>query len=142
MSFTDPHRVLSKAIIRKYIVAAGQTVKGGFQVKFAADDKEIQDAGADSQLAIGVARRPGKTYAAGDEVEVVHPFTAIVDMSVGTGGATRGKELHQVADGVADAPDWNAAGATVVPICGRAMQSGVAADHIGVGIYSSFRIAT
>lgn len=136
----DPHRVISKAIIRKYTVAPSQTVKGGFQVKFGSEDNLIQDAGPDSHLAIGVARRPGKTYTAGDEVEVIHPFTAIVDVPVGTGGATRGKELHQVDDGVADAPDWNGSGSTIVPICGRALQSGAKGEHIGVGIYASFRI--
>jgi hypothetical protein len=137
----DPHQNIDNAVIMKFTVAAGQTVKGGFEVIFASDDQEIQDAGANSALAIGVARRPGKTYAAGERVEVVmHGSSAIVPMTVGSTGVTRGKEVTQAADGIVDAADANAAGATVTWICGRALQAGLDNDVVGVAVYKSFRI--
>jgi hypothetical protein len=139
----DPHLVLDKGIIRNYTVASGQTVRGGFAVKFASDDQEIQEAGADSELAIGVARGIGETYAAGESVSVVHS-NAIVEMKVGTGGVTRGKDARMISDGITDAPAFVIGGSTLVPIIGKILQTGVAADVVGVLIPGgiSYRVAT
>jgi hypothetical protein len=139
----SPHIVLEKAIIRTFTVQSGQTVRGGFAVKFASDDQEVLEAGANSELAIGVARRPGHTYAAGEQVEVV-VSGAIVPVVVGTGGCTRGKDVRMIADGVTDVPAWDAAGATVVPVLGKFLQSGVAGDHVGILLPGglTYRIAT
>lgn len=139
----DPHHVIDKAIIRNYTVQSGQTVRGGFAVKFASDDQEVLEAGANSELAIGVARGIGKTYAAGASVEVVHG-PAIAEMVVGTGGITRGKDVRMISDGITDVPAWDAAGGTVVPVIGKALQSAVAVDAVGVFIPGglTYRIAT
>ncbi len=139
----DPHRKLSNCITMTFKVATGNTVRGGFAVKFASDDQEIVEAGANSELAIGVAKSPGKTYAAGDTVEVfLGP--GIVPMVVGTGDVTRGIDARMISDGITDCPAWSAAGSTVVPVIGKTLQSGVAGDVVGVliGATLAYRIAT
>jgi hypothetical protein len=136
----DPHRNIDNALIRNYTVASGQTVTGGAEVIFASDDEEIQVATANSAAAFGIARHPGTTYTAGERVEVIIYGDAIVPMKVGTAGVTRGLEVTQTATGVEDAPAANAAGATVTWICGRALQSRVVNDEVGVAVYKSFRI--
>jgi hypothetical protein len=55
----------------------------------------------------------------------------IVEMTVGTGGATRGRRLWKVADGLTDAPP-NGGGTNSVVIIGRALASGVPKDRIPV----------
>jgi hypothetical protein len=139
----DPHLVLDKGIIRNYTVATGQTVRGGFAVKFASDDQEIQEAGADSELAIGVARVIGHTYAAGERVEVVQS-NAIAEMKVGTGGVTCGKDARMISDGITDAPAFVIGGATLVPVIGKILQTGVAGDVVGVMVPGglTYRVAT
>lgn len=139
----DPHLVLDKGIIRNYTVASGQTVRGGFAVKFASDDQEIQEAGADSELAIGVARGIGTTHVAAARVEVVMS-NAIAEMKVGTGGVTHGKDVRMISDGITDAPAFVIGGATLIPVIGKIQQTGVAGDVVGVLIPGgiSYRVAT
>jgi hypothetical protein len=61
-------------------------------------------------------------------------------MKVNATGVTRGREVTQTTTGVADAPVVAAGGATVTYICGRALQSGVLNDEVGVAIYKAHRI--
>lgn len=128
--------------IRPYIVASGQTATAGKPVIFAAVDGEVQDSGAGSDLMIGVARgKPGQTYAAGDTVEVLHPFTVVARMLVGTGGTTRGKKQKVVSDGITDA-DTQGGGTNPIYSVGVALQSGVVGDFVGVGLMLDSRVKT
>lgn len=122
---------LDFAHIETYTVAAGQTCTAGKTVKHSGADDQIQDAGANSDLAIGVALgTPGTVYAAAAKVQVAL-MAPVVPMLVGTGGTTRGKKQKVVADGVTDAIA-NGGGTTDVQLAGIAMQSGVAGDYVGV----------
>ena len=82
-----------------------------------------------NRVAVSVAS--GETVAAGKRVNLLLFGLSLVEMTVGTGGATRGKLQWTVADGVTDAPA-NGGGTNSVIILGRAMQSGVPQDRIGV----------
>jgi hypothetical protein len=137
------HKVLQCPVIRPYTVAASQTVTVGKTAKFASADNEVQDAGAASDLAIGVVlpnalANSSGVVAAGVVVEVIHPFP-IVPMKVGTGGATRGKKQKVVSDGVTDGAA-NGGGTTASELIGIAMQTGVVGDEIGVGLIISSRV--
>lgn len=118
-------------------VKASSTVTQGKTVKFSAD-MEVEDAGADSDIWIGVAKDTVTSGAAGSErrVTVILPGP-VVKMLVGTGDSTRGKRQKVVATGVTDAAAL--AGDTAEPSCGFAMQSGVAGDLIGVCLCADSR---
>jgi hypothetical protein len=135
--------MLNGATIISRRVETGQTVRGGFAVKFGSSEDDIREAGANSELAIGVAHKPGKTYAAGEMVEIICA-NAVVPVVVGTGGCTAGKDARMISDGFTDVPAFDAAGATVVPVIGKFLQTGVAGDHVGMVIPGglSYRIAT
>lgn len=135
------NRHLEFAYIRPYTVETGQTVVGGKPVKFGSSDTTVQDSGAASDLMIGVARNPGTTYTAGQTVEVVHPFTVVVPMVVGTGGSTRGLKQKVVSDGITDVATLGGATTPIYSI-GIAMQSGVAGDYVGVGLLPDSRVGT
>jgi hypothetical protein len=111
-------------------VKASQTVTAGKTVKFDGD-MTVVDAGADSDLWIGVAKDTITSGAAGSEkrVTVILPGP-VVKMLVGTGDSTRGTRQKVVASGVTDAAAN--AGSTAEYGIGFAMQSGVASDLIGV----------
>lgn len=125
---TRAKKKIDFAHISTYTVAATKSVTKGFPVIFSGADNEIENSGAGSDLIMGVALETG---AAGDRVQVLHPVP-VVPMKVGTGGATRGKKLKMAADGVTDAAAHDSSGTTDDSIVGIAMQSGVAADMIGV----------
>lgn len=143
------HRNYAFAIIRAYTIEAGQQVVVGKTCKFGTSDGTIQDAGANSDLAIGVVRPHPKavngvitaaSLNANDVVEVLHPFNAIEAMLVGTGGTTRGKKQVVVADGITDAAPTGG-GTTAVEVVGIALQTGVALDLVGVGLIFSSRVS-
>lgn len=136
------NRHLEFAYIRPYTVETGQTVTAGKSVIFGSGDNTVQDSGGASDLIIGVARgAAGTTYAAGATVEVVHPFTVVVPMLVGTGGSTRGKKQKVVSDGITDANTLGG-GSTAIYSVGVALQSGVVGDLIGVGLMLDSRVTT
>lgn len=111
-------------------VKASSTVTAGKTVKFSAD-MEVENAGADSDLWIGVARETITSGAAGSEKRVtVYLPGPVVPMLVGTGDSTRGVRQKVVSSGVTDAAAL--AGDTAEYSVGFAMQSGVAGDMIGV----------
>jgi|HubBroStandDraft_4_1064222.scaffolds.fasta_scaffold982141_1 hypothetical protein len=116
---------------------AGVALRDGDEVSFGADDDTVALSAVNDDLAIGVTVSPALV---GKRVEVVLYGTAIVEMTVGTGGATRGKWQWKVADGVTDAPP-NGGGTTPVSLVGRAMQSGNPADRIGVMVGAAGRRA-
>lgn len=144
-------------IIRSYSIEPGQQVVVGKTCKFGASaanglpagEATVQDAGAASDIAIGIVRPHPKAVAgvvtaaslnANDQVEVLLPFNAIEAMLVGTGGTTAGKKQKVVSDGITDAPA-NGGGTTDVEIVGIALQSGVAGDYVGVGLFFGSRVS-
>lgn len=113
---------------RKLKVASGQTATKGLPILFSGADDEIGTAGADSDLAVGVAQESG---AAGAYVECVMFSPGSIVVLVGTGGATRGTKAVLVADGFTNATADNG-GATTKPVYGIFTESGVAGDYVGL----------
>lgn len=119
----------------RFYVASGQTVVAGRAILLSGSDNECAPAGADSDLAVGIAQNGGT---AGQPIDAFM-FGPVVPVKVGTGGATRGKKAVLVADGVADAPDHNSDGTGNQAIYGIFVQSGVAADEVGMMLAASNR---
>jgi hypothetical protein len=112
----------------RYKVASGQTSTFGMAVLLSGADDEIGTAGAASDLAVGVAL---ETKAAGEYCEV-GLLAPVVEVLVGTGGATRGTKAKLVADGFTNAGTAAEPGTTAVPTYGIFMQTGVAGDRVGL----------
>lgn len=119
-------KLLSKCLFHKFYVASGQAVTAGQRVKFASSDTEVQNCGA-NEAGIGTAV---DTAVAGAPVEIMLDGHAVVPITVGTGGATRGLYAKSTANGYAD--QAIADGTTPRFIAGMFMQSGVAGDVIGM----------
>ena len=115
------------AHIKEYTVASGQTATAGRCAVFSGSDTEVDDAGADSDLVIGIFLT---TAAAGARTSLAL-FGPVVPVVVGTGGATRGKKAVPVSDGVTDAATL-ADGDTAKPTVGIFMQSGTAGQTVGM----------
>jgi hypothetical protein len=116
------------ATIMRFTVASGQTATKGKPVLLSGSDDEIDDAGADSDLAVGIAL---ETKAAGKECDV-YLFGPVVPVLVGTGGATRGTKAVIVADGFTNAPAHNSDGTGNQAVYGIFMQTGAAGDLVGM----------
>jgi hypothetical protein len=120
----------SNLITQRYLVPATKAATKGLAVIFSGADDQVENAGADSDLAIGVALN---TAAAGEYVDVALFAYAVVEATCGTGGTTRGKKQVLVSDGFTDAPADNGA-TTPKPTYGFALQSAVAADKFGLAL--------
>ncbi len=109
---------------------AGAAVKSNRFVKFGADDNQVIQAAASTDLIIGAVNNvavPGSDAATGDRLDVEH--YGIVDIRLG-GNVTRGNKVTSDANGCAVAA---APGAGVnAQIGGIALRSGVADDIIPV----------
>jgi hypothetical protein len=95
-------------------------------VKFSGADNAVEDCGANED-GIGIAMESG---VAGDTVSISLEGFAVVEVLVGTGGATRGAYAKFLADGFTD--QATADGTTVRFLAGKFMQSGVAGDRVGL----------
>lgn len=117
---------LVRAIIKTYTVKTGGATTAGKPVKFGTTDTEVDtQLAADASIGFGTAL---ETKTAGQQVQVCPHGVQIVPMIVGTGGSTRGLKQKIASDntGITDT------GATTDVFVGRAMQSGVVGDLIGV----------
>ena len=112
----------------RYPLIAGAPINEQDLVIFGADDDTVLPANPNDDMAFAVALQ---TVPVGKRVNLLLFGFAIVEMTVGTGGATRGKLQWRVPDGVTDAPP-NGGGTKSVIVVGRAMQSGNPQDRIGV----------
>lgn len=119
---------LDYATIMTFTVATGQTATKGKHVLLSGSDNAVATAGANSDLAVGIALH---SAAAGAEVQVAL-LGPVIPTLVGTGGSTRGTKQVIVADGVTDCAAHDSSGATDNSVVGIAMQSGVAGDLIGM----------
>jgi hypothetical protein len=104
----------------------GVSPNGGLLVKAGANDYEVLQASAASDLILGVCVQPG-AVASGDRCSVV--MEGVANVTLG-GSVTRGNEITADANGkgVAAAPGGGANNRIV----GVALQSGVAGDSIEV----------
>ena len=132
-----PYRLLDHALIMDFVVASGQTVAIGRKVKQVTDENTCQHAGAGEVPMGTVISIGGNTAvtagAAGDRVQVALDGNAVVPMKIGTGGSTFGVMQQAVSDGITDVtPNGAPTTGVLVASCGLAMQTGVAADVIGV----------
>ncbi len=132
-----PDQELTNALIITLTVATGQTVAVGRPVKQVTNESTCQHAGA-GEVACGVVIAIGGNTAvtagaAGDRVQVALFGTAIIPMKVGTGGTTFGVMQQAVSDGITDVtPNGAPTTGVLVASVGLAMQTGVAADVVGV----------
>ena len=117
----------SLALIKSATVKAASNVTEGYAIKFHTDGTVLNATAGDA--AIGYALETGA--AAAVVSYVVMGSGAIVKAKVGTGGATIGAWLKMANDGVTDAGTLGG-GTTLVNVVGLAVQTGVAADFIGV----------
>lgn len=120
-------RRIEHGTIARYTVATGQAVTKG-ELVVLASDTTVQDAGGASDLGIGIAMA---TVAADLPVDIFL-FAPVIDVAVGTGGATRGKKAIAVSDGFTDCGAHDSSGATDNATYGIFMQSGVVGDRVGM----------
>jgi hypothetical protein len=118
------------APIMTYLVATGQTTTKGLPVIFSGSEEAIATNASTPDAVIGIAL---ETKTAGLECQVAL-FGPVIPMVVGTGGSTYGVKQQFVSDGVTDAAAHDSSGAVDDFIVGIAMQSGSAADLIGVQV--------
>lgn len=117
----------SLALKRSATVKAASSVTEGYAIKFHTDGTVLNCTAGDA--ADGYALESG---AAGEVVSYIAVgSTASVKAKVGTGGATIGAWLKMANDGVTDAGTLGG-GTTLINIVGKAVQTGNAADFIGV----------
>jgi hypothetical protein len=129
----------SKLYVLERDIASGQTATEGYLAVHSGSDDELDDAGAGSNLGIGVFEDTVASGATNRKARVVlFGGAGIMKVKVGTGGATRGAKAKFAADGFTDAPTL-ADGDTVTPVWGIFMQSGVAGDFVGMLPAPSFQ---
>lgn len=122
---------LSRSTIKSYTVKAAGTCTANFPVKYnASDETQILDCAAGEQ-ADGVAQA---TVAAGSLADIVLFTTGgIAPMKVGTAGVTVGKFVVMHTLGVVDSAAVGG-GTNVLHIIGRAVQTGVVGDIVGIDL--------
>ena len=116
------------ALVLKYEVESGQSVTIGEGVVLASDTT-VQDAGAASDLAVGVAVA---TTSAGNLAEIMMYGFAVVPCTVGTTGATRGKKALLEATGHCDATAHDSDGTGNQSTYGVFLQSGTSGQRVGL----------
>lgn len=117
---------LQAALIRTFTVKAATSAVKGRKCKFGASDTEVEVCGA-NEAGIGWFN---EAKSAGERVQVVMDGYAIVEVIVGTGGATRGALAVTVADGMTD--QTAGGGTNAAHTSGRFLNSGVATDKVGL----------
>lgn len=125
---TRASKNLQNATIMTFMVASGQVATKGRAMLLSGAETTVGLAGAASDAAIGIAL---ETAAAGKEVQIAL-FGPVVPMLVGTGGTAYGVKQVLVADGITDSAAHNSDGTGNASIVGIALQTGAAADMVGV----------
>lgn len=158
---------LTLSLLKSYQVKNTVSLALGNRVKFGTADTEVDLAGAAEPnswgTVVGFPQAPGTTNqvpangtngsnmptsVTGDgtdkfQVTVALDGNAIVSVIVGTGGSTRGLPQVLAANGVTDGPaaPVGSDGTVVHKFEGRAMQTGVAGDAIGMLVPGGYYIA-
>ena len=120
-------RKVTHATIHTFVVAAGQAATLG-ELVILATDTTVQDAGAATDLGIGIAL---STQVPGEDVDV-YLLGPVVPVVVGTGDATRGTKAIAAANGFTDATAHDSDGTANESTYGIFMQSGTAAQIVGL----------
>jgi hypothetical protein len=130
---------LEQTVIRQYTVAAGNTVRRGFPVKFSGGN--IVEAAAITDNAFGIALDAGN---GDDTTPTTNPTTkvrvalfgnGVAKVLVGTGGATQGAPAKFVSDGTTDATVGGGTGK--LRVLGQYMETGVVGDLVGINLGSA-----
>jgi hypothetical protein len=124
---TAPIQLTGNALVLQYTTAAGGCTIG--EAVVFASDTTVQDAGAATDLAVGIA---ASTTVAGVLVDVYMLGYSVIPVTAGTGGATRGTKAVLVADGFTDAAAHDSDGLVNTSVYGVFLQSGVATDRVGL----------
>lgn len=128
----QPHIRLEHALVMTFNDTSMPALARGAEVKFNSSDTLLAATSGSDAAAIGIVNQGNGT--AGRPVSVVmYGCSAVVPVTVGTGGATRGAFAVRVADGFTDSATIGG-GTTVQYIRGQFMQSGVAGDTVGLNI--------
>lgn len=114
------------ALVKRFTVKAATTATAGLKCKFGGSDTEVEVCGA-NEAGIGWFKT---SAAAGEDVDVWLDGFAIIPVTVGTGGATRGLIAVSLTDGHTN--QTVGGGTTAVHVAGRFMNSGVATDTVGL----------
>lgn len=123
-----PHERLEFALIMQFADASQPAFTRGTEVKFNGSDTLLVATTGDDPLAIGFI---SQANAAGRTASVCLNGHAILPVTVGTGGATRGKQAVRVSDGFTDAAAFGG-GTTAQTVRGQFLQSGVLGDTVGL----------
>ena len=146
-----PNQHTQFATRKSYAVDAAQTVTIGAPVTFSTDDTHVKatSSGTGNNVAVGIAitSTDGVTGVSGNVVSPpgavdVILFGPVVPMTVGTAGATMGKQQVMASNGVVDAAAAASSGSTINECIGVATQTGVAGDVIGVVVFRNTYIST
>lgn len=133
-----PHERLETALIMTFADPSQPALTKGTEVKFDTSDTLLVATSGSDPLAIGVVVQAN---AATRPASIALYGHAVMPVTVGSGGATRGKMAVRVSDGYTDAATVGG-GTTVQYVRGQFLQSGVVGDTVGmlVGVnYSSVK---
>ncbi len=121
------------ALVQRFTVKAATTATAGLKCKFGGSDTEVEVCAA-GEAGSGWFKT---SAAAGENVDVWLDGFAIIPVTVGTGGATRGALaiFAAAADGMTDKTVGG--GSTVAHVTGRFMNSGSATHTVGLLIGAS-----
>ncbi len=113
-------------VITRTVVAAGAATKGRM-AKFGATEQQVTNAGA-NEKGFGIFL---ESAVAGADVQIaLLQGAGIIEVLVGTGGATEGEFAVGAADGLTN--QTLGGGNTVKYIAGTFLQTGVAGDYVGL----------
>lgn len=126
-------RKLENATFVECLVAAGEVTYAGrlVVVDSGVGDNYVKDAGAATDLGIGIARETltSSTGVQRCQVTLLAPVEAV---TVGTGGATVGKKAVATTDGFTDAATHDSDNTGNSSIYGIFMQTGTAGQTVGL----------
>jgi len=125
-----PHERLDHALTMQFDDPSQPAFARGVEVKFSTSDTLLVATSGSDAAAIGVTAQGNL---AGRTASVVLYGTAVMPVTVGTGGATRGTLAVRVSDGYTDAATVGG-GTTAQYIRGMFLQSGVVGDVVGLMI--------
>lgn len=123
-----PHERLENALVMTFVDSSQPAFARGAEVKYNGSDTLLQAAGTNDVLAIGIINQAN---AAGRPAHVTLYGFAVMPVTVGTGGATRGVDATTAADGFTDAAT-NGTGTVSQIIKGKFLQTGVVGDVVGL----------
>lgn len=126
-------RKLEHATFQNFFVAATEVTYAGRLVILdtANGANYVKDAGAATDLGIGIAHETIASSTAVQDVEVIL-LGPVIPVDVGTGGATAGTKAVATTDGFTDAPTHDSDGTGNQSVYGVFMATGTAGQKVGM----------